>query len=422
MAPERNTIPTTGPARASDPFRAPAVRSRPVPAGDTTPLTGDDSPGREEVRRRIAALYDLAENDTGTFNATRAQATRGRRPADDARGRAESPLGAVTRQWFDVARAKLGPTLPAVLPGRAPTRAETPSPAVRTATDAPSRALPPASGAPSRALPAASGAPSPALPAAPVLPALPEAGPASGRQEPGPAQQRQSVSPAAAKQRTQGQLAACRELLAGLNAAADTGWALPCDAGGPTADGAESRADSSGLSADLAGLAADTGQHIFDSGQFALPAYTPAMAPAPVMEPAPVVDPFPAIEPALATEPVPDGKAAPAVAFARAQTGKPCVWGATGPGSYDGPSLVRAAWRAAGVVLPRTAQDQALAGTPVPPAAARPGDLVFFQDAADHVGLCTGAGTVVHAPGPGAYIREEPLAEAGPVDGVVRPS
>ncbi|MGV9273168.1 C40 family peptidase [Streptomyces griseosporeus] len=416
MAPERNTIPTTGPARASDPFRAPAVRSRPVPAGDTTPLTGDDGPGREEVRRRIAALYDLAENDTGTFNATRAQATRGRRPADDARGRAESPLGAVTRQWFDVARAKLGPTVPAVLPGRASARAETPSPAVRTATDAPSRALPPASGAPSRALPAASGAPSPALPAAPVLPALPEAGPASGRQEPGPAQQRQSVSPAAAKQRTQGQLAACRELLAGLNAAVETGWALPSDAGRLTADGAKSRADSSGPSADLAGLAADTGQHIFDSGQFALPAYAPAMAPAPV------VDPFPAIEPALATEPAPDGKAAPAVAFARAQTGKPCVWGATGPGSYDGPSLVRAAWRAAGVVLPRTAQDQALAGTPVPPAAARPGDLVFFQDAADHVGLCTGAGTVVHAPGPGAYIREEPLAEAGPVDGVVRPS
>ncbi|MFF9275963.1 C40 family peptidase [Streptomyces griseosporeus] len=411
MAPERNTIPTTGPARASDPFRAPAVRSRPAPAGDTTPLAGDDGPGREEVRRRIAALYDLAENDTGTFNATRAQAARGRRPADDARGRAESPLGAVTRQWFDVARAKLGPTMPAVLPGRVPGRAETPSPAGRTAPDGPSRALPPASGAPARALPAASGAPSPALPAAPVAPALPEGRPASGRQEPGSVQQPQSVSPAAAKQRTQAQLAACRALLAGLNAAADTGQTLLSDSSVLPLDAGVLEVGT-GLSADLAGIAADTGQHTFDTGQFALPAY----APAPAMELAP------AMEPSLATEFAPDGKAAPAVAFARAQTGKPCVWGATGPGSYDGPSLVRAAWRAAGVVLPRTAQDQALAGTPVPPAAARPGDLVFFQDAADHVGLCTGAGTVVHAPGPGAYIREEPLAEAGPVDGVVRPS
>lgn len=388
MAPERNTIPTTGPARASDPFRAPAVHSHPAPAGDTTPLAGDDGPGREEVRRRIAALYDLAESDTGTFNATRAQATRARRPADTARGRAESPLGAVTRQWFDVARAKLGPTVPAVLPGMAPGRAEAPSLGGRTTPVVPSSAVPPASGAASRALPTASGAPSPALPAPPVTPALPEGRTASGRQEPGLAEQVQSVSPAVAKQRTQGQLAACRALLAGLNAA------------GLTSDPAERGTDSAGLTADPAGLPAAPAELTLGTGQFALPAsYSPAAEPA-----------------------APDGKAAPAVAFARAQTGKPCVWGATGPGSYDGPSLVRAAWRAAGVVLPRSAQDQALAGTPVPPAAARPGDLVFFQDAADHVGLCTGAGTVVHAPGPGAYIREEPLAEAGPVDGVVRPS
>ncbi|MFF9623569.1 NlpC/P60 family protein [Streptomyces griseosporeus] len=400
MAPERNTIPTTGPARASDPFRAPAVRSRPAPAGDTTPLAGDDGPGRDEVRRRIAALYDLAESDTGTFNATRAQAARGRRPADVTRGRAESPLGAVTRQWFDVARAKLGPTVPAVLPGRAPGRAEAPSPGGRTAPVGPSSAVPSASGD-LRALPSASGAPSPALPAPPVTPALPEGRTAPSRQEPGPAEQGQSVSPAVAKRRTQDQLAACRALLSGLNAAGLTsGPAEPgTDSAGLTADLAGPPTSPAGLPATLAGLPAVPAELTPDAGQFALPAsYSPA------------------------TEPAPDGKAAPAVAFARAQTGKPCVWGATGPGSYDGPSLVRAAWRAAGVVLPRSAQDQALAGTPVPPAAARPGDLVFFEDAADHVGLCTGAGTVVHAPGPGAYIREEPLAEAGPVDGVVRPS
>ena len=42
-----------------------------------------------------------------------------------------------------------------------------------------------------------------------------------------------------------------------------------------------------------------------------------------------------------------------AVAFAYAQLGKPYVWGATGPGSYDCSGLMYAAWQAAGITLPR---------------------------------------------------------------------
>ncbi|MET8585044.1 C40 family peptidase [Streptomyces collinus] len=113
-----------------------------------------------------------------------------------------------------------------------------------------------------------------------------------------------------------------------------------------------------------------------------------------------------------------------AIAFARGQIGKPYVNGASGPGSYDCAGLTRAAWKAAGVTLPRTARAQAAVGTTVPLADARPGDLVFFHDDLSHVGLCTGDGTMVHAPGPGAYVREESLRHDGDsvVHSVVRPA
>ncbi|GGS64999.1 C40 family peptidase [Streptomyces cinerochromogenes] len=116
-------------------------------------------------------------------------------------------------------------------------------------------------------------------------------------------------------------------------------------------------------------------------------------------------------------------KARKAIAFARAQLGKPCVWGAAGPDSYDCSGLTQAAWKSAGVTLPRTVREQADAGTPVAPADARPGDLVFFHDDAGHVGLCTGDGMMIHAPRPGAYVREEPVSGPGEpaVHSVVRP-
>ncbi|WP_404817508.1 C40 family peptidase [Streptomyces resistomycificus] len=119
-----------------------------------------------------------------------------------------------------------------------------------------------------------------------------------------------------------------------------------------------------------------------------------------------------------------DTKAHRASAFARAQIGKPCVWGAAGPGSYDAAGLVQAAWKAADVALPRTAPAQAAAGTVVSLADARVGDLIFFYDDLSHVGLYVGNGTMIHAPGPGAYIREESVFHAGEsaIRGAVRPA
>ncbi|MFB7506752.1 C40 family peptidase [Streptomyces broussonetiae] len=118
-----------------------------------------------------------------------------------------------------------------------------------------------------------------------------------------------------------------------------------------------------------------------------------------------------------------DAKAASAIAFARAQIGKPYVWGATGPGSYDCSGLTQAAWKAAGVTLPRTTYDQVNVGTTVSLANARPGDLIFFYDDISHVGLYIGNGMMIHAPKPGAYVREESVYYGGEsiIHSVVRP-
>jgi cell wall-associated NlpC family hydrolase len=117
-------------------------------------------------------------------------------------------------------------------------------------------------------------------------------------------------------------------------------------------------------------------------------------------------------------------KAEKAIAFSRAQIGKPYVWGATGPGSYDCSGLTQAAWKAAGVTLPRTTYDQVNAGTTVAISAAQPGDLVFFYDDVTHVGIYIGNGMMIHAPKPGAYVREESIYYDGEssIHSVVRPA
>jgi cell wall-associated NlpC family hydrolase len=117
-------------------------------------------------------------------------------------------------------------------------------------------------------------------------------------------------------------------------------------------------------------------------------------------------------------------KADKALAFARTQVGKPYVWGATGPGSYDCSGLTQAAWKAAGVDLPRTTWDQVNVGTTVPLADIKPGDLVFFYDDISHVGLYVGNGMMIHAPKPGAYVREESIFYGGEsiIHSVVRPA
>jgi cell wall-associated NlpC family hydrolase len=104
---------------------------------------------------------------------------------------------------------------------------------------------------------------------------------------------------------------------------------------------------------------------------------------------------------------------AAAVAFAAAQLGTPYVWGGTGAGSggFDCSGLVQAAYRSAGVSLPRVAQSQFDAGPQLPATAALdPGDLVFFGTGAagvSHVGIVIGGGRMIDAPHTGADVRVE---------------
>ncbi|MFG2780737.1 C40 family peptidase [Streptomyces prunicolor] len=157
--------------------------------------------------------------------------------------------------------------------------------------------------------------------------------------------------------------------------------------------------------------------------EFTLPT-APTMAPEILLPPAPAMSPMATAAVPAAPDAGTQSKTATALAFARAQIGRPCLWGAAGPDAYDCSSLTQAAWKAAGVLLPRTAQEQSGAGALVPLADIRAGDLIFFYDSIDHVGLYTGNGLMIHAPSPGTPIREESIFYAGAaaIRGAVRPA
>jgi peptidoglycan DL-endopeptidase CwlO len=109
-----------------------------------------------------------------------------------------------------------------------------------------------------------------------------------------------------------------------------------------------------------------------------------------------------------------------AVSFARAQLGKPYVWGATGPDSFDCSGLTQAAWKSAGISLPRTTWDQVKVGKTVSADAAEPGDLVFYYSDISHVGMYLGNGNIIDAPKPGDSVRIVPMTYM-PIHSVVRP-
>ncbi len=103
-----------------------------------------------------------------------------------------------------------------------------------------------------------------------------------------------------------------------------------------------------------------------------------------------------------------------AVQFAVQQLGEPYRWGATGPDQWDCSGLTQAAWRAAGVNIPRVTYDQIASGTPTSRAQAVPGDLFFPHTG--HVMMVTGMGgskALIHAPRTGDVVRYAPWRSGG---------
>lgn len=124
--------------------------------------------------------------------------------------------------------------------------------------------------------------------------------------------------------------------------------------------------------------------------------------------------------PPASTTPANASVADKAIAFARTQLGDPYVWGATGPNSWDCSGLTQAAYKAAGVTLPRTTGDQVNVGTRVSESDMQPGDLIFFYSDHSHVGIYIGGGEMIHAPHTGTVVKIAPITEM-PLYGVVRP-
>jgi uncharacterized protein YgiM (DUF1202 family) len=110
-----------------------------------------------------------------------------------------------------------------------------------------------------------------------------------------------------------------------------------------------------------------------------------------------------------------------ALAYAKAQLGKPYVYGATGPNTFDCSGLVMRAWQQAGVNLPRTTYDQFDASPRVSLSNLKLGDLVFFYGPnPSHVGIYAGNGQVINAPRPGKTVEYTPISYM-PVAGATRP-
>jgi cell wall-associated NlpC family hydrolase len=116
---------------------------------------------------------------------------------------------------------------------------------------------------------------------------------------------------------------------------------------------------------------------------------------------------------------LPAGIAGKVLAYAEEQIGKPYQWGATGPSSFDCSGLVMMAYRAAGITIPRTSQQQWDYGEQIPASQVRPGDLVFFAGAdgtvtaPGHVGIVLSPGIMIDAPTTGQDVQIQPYGPDG---------
>lgn len=89
--------------------------------------------------------------------------------------------------------------------------------------------------------------------------------------------------------------------------------------------------------------------------------------------------------------------------------GRPYVWGAVGPDTFDCSGFTSYVYRhSAGIEITRTTYTQINVGVPVSYNNMQPGDLVFTYDN-EHVGIYVGGGMYINATYPGSTVRVTPV-------------
>ncbi|MEO3805892.1 NlpC/P60 family protein [Nonomuraea sp. B10E8] len=116
-----------------------------------------------------------------------------------------------------------------------------------------------------------------------------------------------------------------------------------------------------------------------------------------------------------------------ALKAAVSKLGRPYVWGAEGPDTFDCSGLVQWAFAQAGVRMPRVTHQQWVTGPQVPLSQAQPGDLLFWRNDPtnpayiSHVAIYWGDGKMLHAPRTGDVVKIVPVSRRN-LAGVVRVS
>lgn len=117
--------------------------------------------------------------------------------------------------------------------------------------------------------------------------------------------------------------------------------------------------------------------------------------------------------PVQQSKPNPSTQSKKAVDFAYSRIGTPYMYGGTTDAGYDCSGFVQAAYRSAGVNIPRTTYEQANYGRSVSRAELQPGDLIFYGNGGPstsyHAAMYIGNGQVIHSPQSGDSVKKAPM-------------
>ncbi|GAA4223134.1 cell wall-associated NlpC family hydrolase [Streptosporangium album] len=114
-----------------------------------------------------------------------------------------------------------------------------------------------------------------------------------------------------------------------------------------------------------------------------------------------------------------------ALTAAASKLGRPYVWGAEGPDTFDCSGLVQWAYAQAGIKVPRVTHQQFVSGPQIPLSQAQPGDLLFWRHDptnptyVSHVAIYWGNGKMLQAPRTGDVVKISPVGTRN-FAGVVR--